>query len=89
MSIYIIPALNAVNFELTSYTAPDLTPAYQVLSAYTIPALNAVDFALTAYTAPTYPYVGWELLPVVPPSSFLAGWVPWASSIIGTGINAS
>jgi hypothetical protein len=63
MSIYTPPALNAVNFEITSFTPADLTPAGQALSAYTPPALSAVDFAVTVYTRPTYPYVGWELLP--------------------------
>lgn len=63
MSVYITPALNAVDFPLASFTPADNTPPYNVLAVYTTPALNAVDFALTVYTVPTYPYVGWELLP--------------------------
>lgn len=63
MSIYTVPALNAVDFALTTHTVPDLTPAGQALSVYSVPALNAVDFALTAWSLPDYPYVGWELLP--------------------------
>jgi hypothetical protein len=63
MSAYTPPALNAVDFALTSHTPADLTPAGQALAAYTPPALSAVDFALAAYTQPTYPDVGWELLP--------------------------
>ncbi len=61
--IYTVPALNAVDFALTTHTVPDLTPAGQALSVYSVPALNAVDFVLTTWTLPDYPYVGWELLP--------------------------
>jgi hypothetical protein len=63
MSIYTVPALNAVDFALTTHTVPDLTPTGQALSVYSVPALNAVDFVLTTWTLPDYPYVGWELLP--------------------------
>ena len=70
MSIYTPPALNAVNFALTSFT-PEVLPANNsVLSAYTIPALNAVDFALSAYTFPSFPSVDWELLPGGFPTQF-------------------
>ena len=31
MSIYTVPALNAVDFALTTHTVPDLTPAGQAL----------------------------------------------------------
>lgn len=63
MSIYTVPALNAVDFALTVHTVPDITPASQALSVYSVPSLSAVDFALTSWSLPTYPYVGWELLP--------------------------
>lgn len=65
MSVYTVPALNAVNFALTVHTAPSLASPPQALQAYTVPSLSAVDFALVAYTVPTYMYVGWELLPGV------------------------
>jgi len=63
VSVYTVPALNAVDFALTVHTVPDISPYETGLTVYTVPALNAVDFALTAYTPPTFPYVGWELLP--------------------------
>ena len=63
MSIYVPPALNAVDFALTTHTVPSLASPTQALTSYTVPSLTAVAFALTAYTAPTYMNVGWELLP--------------------------
>lgn len=63
MSTYIPPALNAVDFALTTHTVPSIASPQQALAAHTVPALNAVDFALVAYTTPTYMDVGWELLP--------------------------
>lgn len=66
MSIYTVPALNAVNFELTTYTAPSLASPAQALQAYTVPSLSSVDFALVSYTVPTYMDIGWELLPSGP-----------------------
>lgn len=63
MSVYVVPALNAVDFALTAHTVPSLASPAQGLQAYTVPSLSAVDFALTAYTLPTYMDVGWELLP--------------------------
>ena len=83
MSIYVPPALNAVDFALEAFTPADMTPAQMALSVYTVPSLSAVDFALTDYTPPTFPYVGWELLPAV--SSFIAGWVR-LSGVIGSGV---
>lgn len=65
MSLYTTPALNAVNFALSTHTTPSIASPQNVLTAYVLPALAAVNFALTAYTLPTYPDVGWELLPVV------------------------
>lgn len=62
MSVYTVPALNAVDFALTAHTVPSLASPAQALQAYTVPSLAAVDFALTAYTVPTYMDVGWELL---------------------------
>ncbi len=84
MSVYTVPALNAVDFALTAHTAPSIASPAQVLSAYTVPALSAVDFALTAYTVPTYMNVGWELLPA-PGGSFLAVWAR-VSGVIGSGV---
>lgn len=63
MSVYTVPALNAVDFALTAHTVPSLASPAQGLQAYTVPSLSAVDFALAAYTVPTYMDVGWELLP--------------------------
>ena len=63
MSTYIPPALNAVDFALTTHTVPSIASPQQALSAHTVPALNAVNFELVAYTPPTYMDVGWELLP--------------------------
>jgi hypothetical protein len=63
MSVYTVPALNAVDFALTAHTVPSLASPETALQAYTVPALNAVDFALTTTTPPTYMDVGWELLP--------------------------
>lgn len=63
MSVYTVPALNAVDFALTVHTVPSLASPANVLQAYSVPALNAVDFALVAYSLPTYMDVGWELLP--------------------------
>lgn len=61
MSIYTPPALNAVDFALTSFT-PEVLPANNsILSAYSVPALDAVNFALTIYTPPTYPTIDFEL----------------------------
>lgn len=73
MSIYVPPALNAVDFALTVTTPPDITPYEIGLTSYTPPALNAVDFALTTFTVPDFPDVGWELLPA-PPSSIVGIW---------------
>lgn len=66
MSIYTVPPLNAVNFELTTHTVPALRFPTQALTPYTVPSLSAVDFALTPYTAPTFVYIGWELLSSFP-----------------------
>ena len=66
MSVYVVPALNAVDFALTPRTVPSLTSPTNALSAYTVPALNAVNFALSSYTVPTWIYVGWELLSTFP-----------------------
>jgi hypothetical protein len=66
MSIYTVPALNAVDFALTPHTVPSLASPPNVLSAYTVPSLAAVSFALVAYTAPTYMDIGWELLSSFP-----------------------
>lgn len=66
MSIYVPPALNAVDFSLSAFTSTDTTPYEVGLSAYTVPALNAVDFALTSYTLPTFVAIDWELLPSGP-----------------------
>lgn len=63
MSVYTVPALNAVDFALTTHTVPSLASPSNVLQTYSVPALNAVNFALAAYTQPTYMDVGWELLP--------------------------
>lgn len=63
MSVYTPPALDAVDFELQTYTPADITPYESALSAHTPPALDAVDFALSTVTPPTFPNVGWELLP--------------------------
>ena len=63
MSVYTVPALNAVDFALTTHTVPSIASPAQALSVYTTPALNAVNFALVSYTVPTYMDIGWELLP--------------------------
>lgn len=63
MSVYTVPALNAVDFALTAHTVPSIASPAQALQAYTMPGLAAVAFALAAYTAPTYMDIGWELLP--------------------------
>lgn len=63
MSVYTPPALDAVDFELQTYTPADITPYESALSVHTPPALDAVDFALSPVTPPTFPNVGWELLP--------------------------
>lgn len=63
MSVYIPPALNAVNFALTPHTVPSIASPQNVLQLYTTPALNAVNFVLSAFTLPVYMNVGWELLP--------------------------
>lgn len=72
MSVYVPPALNAVDFALSAHTPVDTTsPSTQGLTVYTPPALSAVDFALSAYTPAAYPmYVGWELLPSGFPTQF-------------------
>lgn len=83
MTIYTVPALNAVDFELTSF-APEVLPANDsVLSVYTVPALNAVDFELSAYTRPTFPTVDFELLdePTPPGTSSLI-----VRTLMGMGI---
>lgn len=66
MSIYTVPALNAVDFDLSAFTPADVTPYSVELVPYTVPALNAVDFALTTYTLPTFVEIDWELLPSGP-----------------------
>lgn len=58
--LYTPPVLNAVNFELTSYTKPDLSPYISVLALYTPPALNAVGFTLQAYMPPVMNTVNFE-----------------------------
>ena len=66
MSIYVPPALNAVDFDLTAHTVPSIASPAQALQSYTVPSLTAVAFALSAYTVPTYMDIGWELLPSTP-----------------------
>lgn len=85
MSVYVPPALNAVDFALEAFTPADITPYGMALSVYTPPALSAVNFALSVYTIPTFPYVGWELLPTTPPGGFIAAWVSQLSGFIGSG----
>ncbi len=63
MSVYTVPALNAVDFALTVHTVPSIASPANVLQAYTVPALNAVDFALALTIPPTYADLGWDLLP--------------------------
>lgn len=63
MSIYTVPALNAVNFALTAHTVPSIASPANALQAYTVPSLAAVNFALVVFTVPTYMDIGWELLP--------------------------
>ena len=70
MSIYIVPALNAVNFALSASTPADTTPYETGLTVYTVPALNAVDFALVSYTAPNFMAIDFELLPGGFPTQF-------------------
>lgn len=69
MPIYVQPAHNAVNFDLSAFT-PEAHPGADVgLSAYAQPAHNLVDFALVAYTQPSMPSVDFELAgggPVTP-----------------------
>lgn len=66
MSIYTVPALNAVDFALTAFTPEDITPYDSALTAYTVPALSAVDFALSLYAIPDFFGVDFELLPSGP-----------------------
>ena len=66
MSIYTVPALNAVDFALTAFTPEDITPYDSALTVYTVPALNAVDFALSLYAIPDFFGVDFELLPSGP-----------------------
>jgi hypothetical protein len=66
MSLYTPPALNAVDFAITTHTPENVSSPQNVLTSYSVPALSAVAFALVAYTAPTYQDVGWELLPGAP-----------------------
>lgn len=63
MSVYTVPALNAVDFALTAHAVPSLASPASALSVYTVPSLSAVDFALSVYAVPTYMDIGWELLP--------------------------
>lgn len=63
MSVYTVPALNAVDFALTVHTVPSIVSPANALQSYTVPALSAVDFALSVYTPPTYMDIGWELTP--------------------------
>lgn len=63
MSLYTVPALNAVDFALTAHTVPSIASPSNALQAYTVPSLAAVNFALALFTAPTYMDIGWELLP--------------------------
>jgi len=66
MSLYTVPALNAVDFALTAHTPASIASPTQALSPYTVPGLAAVDFALTTWTPPTYMNIGWELLSSFP-----------------------
>jgi hypothetical protein len=66
MSVYTVPALNAVDFALTAHTVPSIASPQNVLQSYTTPALNAVNFALTSFSVPTYMNIGWELLSTFP-----------------------
>lgn len=63
---YTPPALNAVNFTLTSFTPEDLTGAAVALTSYSMPALNAVDFVLSVYALPVFPSVDFELETAAP-----------------------
>ena len=65
MSVYTPPALNAVDFGLTTHTPQSITNHGIALSSYTAPLLTAVNFALVAYTLPTFAGIDWELLPTV------------------------
>jgi hypothetical protein len=61
--IYNKPALDAVNFSLTSaYIKPDISTYQSILSSYSEPSLDAIDFDEVAYTLPTFHRVNFELL---------------------------
>lgn len=66
MSVYTVPALNAVNFALTLHSVPSIASPQNVLQSYTTPALNAVNFVLSSFSLPTYMNIGWELLSTFP-----------------------
>lgn len=61
MTTYTRPALNAVDFAITSFTPEDVGNYSVALSSYSAPALNGVDFALTAYTLPTFIGLDFEI----------------------------
>lgn len=66
MSIYTVPALNAVDFALSAFTPEDITPYESGLTVYTVPALSSVDFALSVYSIPDFFGIDFELLPSTP-----------------------
>lgn len=62
MPVYIPPALNAVDFELSVQPSHSVAPYDMALTSYTVPALNAVDFALVSYTQPDYNTIDFEFI---------------------------
>jgi hypothetical protein len=61
MSTYVVPALDDVDFALTSFTPGDVGNHGSALSSYTAPALDSIDFALTAYTLPSFIAIDFEI----------------------------
>lgn len=61
MTTYTRPALNEVDFAITSFTPEDVGNYSVALSSYSAPALNGIDFALTPYTLPTFIGLDFEI----------------------------
>ena len=77
MTTYTVPALNAVDFDITAATPDSVANHVTALSAYSVPALAAVAFALVAYTRPTFMGIDFELggEPVVDPPTLFLDWI--------------
>ena len=90
MTVYTVPALDAVDFEISAAVPESVTNHVTTLTAYLAPALAAVAFALVPYTPPTFLSIDFELRDVAPTVTTnaidpLQVGVPFSQQLVATG----